>query len=234
MENTESVQTSAQEKRLIVIPFSGFYESSHDSMIDQEIESLFQDDCGNVHDMPDDFWYNYNGAEIRKAYAKDYTENFQDWLENECGIKIKLEFESLQSPREYNFTTDRIFCYISKEDIAGLFQIADTEKLESIIKEEFTSRDGFSSSYSNLLLDWLEKPLMEWDHNELATLLRAAIETKGNPKMDDYELMEHSSCNGVISSLVWDNLPDECKKLADAWWDKYRPDGDFIKQKEQV
>ena len=48
--------------------------------------------------------------------------------------------------------------------------------LESVIKANFTSYDGFSSFYPNDLETWLEKPLSEWDYNELGTLLGAVMQ----------------------------------------------------------
>ena len=43
-------------------------------------------------------------------------------------FKIKGEFDSLKSPREYNFATDRIFIKISENEIARIFEACDKKK----------------------------------------------------------------------------------------------------------
>ncbi|MDE3023040.1 MAG: hypothetical protein KGI54_14525 [Pseudomonadota bacterium] len=95
---------------------------------------------------------------------------------------IGLTFESMDSPREYNFTTDRIYASVPVFVLRKLFKRSREEKhrtLAAVIKKRFTSYDGFYSFYSNDLGDWLNRPLAEWDHNELGTLLIAALEMSG-------------------------------------------------------
>ncbi|WP_218012891.1 hypothetical protein, partial [Streptococcus salivarius] len=43
--------------------------------------------------------------------------------------------------------------------------------------------DGFISHYDNALDSWLAKPLQEWDHNEIETLLVAMT---GEPETMDF------------------------------------------------
>lgn len=89
-----------------------------------------------------------------------------------------IAFEEMTSPREYNFETDRIFVLMPAYRLQQLFakSRADGHKvLSEVIKERFTSYDGFISGYRNRLVDWLAKPLVAWDHNELGTLLIAAL-----------------------------------------------------------
>ena len=57
--------------------------------------------------------------------------------------------------------------------------IPRTTRLAATIKSRFTARDGFSSHYSNDLESWLTKPLRDWNHSELGTLVIAAIELAG-------------------------------------------------------
>src|SRR5690606_26269592 len=107
-----------------------------------------------------------------------------------------LEFESLDSPREYNFCTDRIFCYIPLESAKRLFVISakgNHKRLKEVIRERFTSRDGFISFYSNNLEEWLDKPLDQWDHNEIGTLLIAVAPCFDDASWGFYESM---ACNG--------------------------------------
>ena len=95
---------------------------------------------------------------------------------------LGLEFEALDSPREYNFATDRIFAKIRLGMVRRLFAISAREghaTLSALIEDRFTSRSGFASYYPNALDDWLAKPLRDWDHNELGTLLRAVLQAAG-------------------------------------------------------
>lgn len=201
-------------KKTVVIPFSGFYESTHNSLFDREIESLFEyDDQGNSN-IPDEFyWANINYQHMRLEYSKRYVENFNELIKTESDFDLGLTFESLQSPREYNFTTDRIFCYIDQRTIRKLFAYAidHMELFDQCVKDNFTSCDGFCSYYSNNLQDWVKKPLGDYDHNEIGLLLEVLI--KGNDIKEEsfeaYNLMESEMCNGVITNLLDEATPRE-------------------------
>lgn len=102
---------------------------------------------------------------MRKEYCKMYVEEFSK------DNKITLEFESLSSPREYNFSTDRIFCFISQDEVARLLKEVDRKQFAEYIKENFTSYDGFSSSYSEYIDDWNLEDVESLDHNEVGALI---------------------------------------------------------------
>lgn len=216
----------------IKIPFPGFYCSELESMIDHEIESAFDYEGTGNAEIPDDFYIKMKYHGIFLAIAELYTEAFQDWLDNEAGIKIGLRFKDMVSPRYYNFETDRLFCEISDQDIMALWRIVDKDILEKLIKERFTSRDGFSSHYQNSLKNtgedyktaWPGNP-KTWNHNQLETLLIAAVLSVFDKKEglreervyfekyhapDIYGLMESAACNGYIHNAVWDNVPQAC------------------------
>lgn len=145
----------------------------------------------------------FDVTEYRAAYLKIaqwYAEAFDSWAGEQLGMtrkakrnrydyqtektvvetydadSIGLKFESMDSPREYNFATDRIFCHIPLKTVRALFKASKAENhisLRAAIRERFTSYDGFISGYPNALDSWLSKPLQEWDHNEIGTLLVA-------------------------------------------------------------
>lgn len=186
------------------IPFSGFYESWHSGDIDQEIISYFDiEGRGDSSLVPDDIYMSFPYGDAYKRYAEEYAESFNNWFTSETGLSLDLKFESLVSPREYNFTTDRIFCFITPEKKRELFNHVDKDKLRKVIKEHFTSRSGFSSFYSNDLDQWLLKPVEDWDHNQIGTLINAAMPEEFN----DYDVMEDDRGNGVISNIVSDLMP---------------------------
>jgi len=218
---------------LTTIPFDGFYESVHSQIIDSEIESYFQYNDQGDSNVPWQESPDYNA--IHEGYAKRYASEFNDALD----VDLNLTFESLSSPREYNFTTDRIFCTIALEKAQILFDLHKSEnfeRLEKYIKEHFTSCDGFASSYSNQLKDWLEKPLDQWDHNEIGALIASM-----SNNIDQYELMESAMCNGFIYSLICDAMPQELRDFANVQsmarqevdfsaWQNNRAYDDYVQQ----
>lgn len=118
-----------------------------------------------------------------KAKRKTYNVATAGYIEEEYRLdSIRATFESMDSPREYNFTTDRVYANIPLAVMRALFKRSKAEKhatLSKVIAERFTSCDGFISGYPRHLADWLENPLQDWDHNEMATLLIAALRMAG-------------------------------------------------------
>lgn len=124
----------------------------------------------------------FDCTDYQKCYlkvAQFWVEAFDWWCHKSLGTpKKSFALESVSSPREYNFTTDRVFAEVPAPVVEMLFERSAKEghrALERRIKETCTSYDGFSSFYSNWLEEWLDKPLAEWDHNEIGALIAAAI-----------------------------------------------------------
>lgn len=175
------------------IPFDGFYESVHNLNINMALENTFGDKEGSGEYK--DYWemvIDYRG--IYNAYARQYT----DKMAEELGIG--LEFEELVSPREYNFTTDRIFCQISLEDAQKIRDKITDDELDAAIKERFTSYDGFASFYPNSLYEgvWL-KPLDQWDHNQVGTLIEIVCKEQLD---DDFQLYAVNDCSSLVDSFI--------------------------------
>lgn len=196
--------TDRPEKFLSTIPFAGFYESYHDAEFDREIESAleYSDLDSNstlYHELLD---LAYSGAAdfeaAREEYAKEYAASFLEWL------SLDGEFESVSSPRFYNFETDRVFVELTRGDLARLWSMVDRETLDAACRERFTSRSGFISHYSPDWRDWGR--LTSWDHNQIGTLLGAAAETEQGAKWymaDECDLMESYLCNGGVHGALW-------------------------------
>ena len=95
------------------IPFSGFYESVHDVVIDEALTDGFGGE------LPDDFWdeAQIDWESLRKYYAKAYVEQALYTLElADSSVKAGPEILSsildnlvIDSPREYNFRTDELW-----------------------------------------------------------------------------------------------------------------------------
>ena len=202
---------------LTTIPFSGFYNSLHDCALDDAVEYMFadQDGCSYNHKLARRVYDGCNWRGVREAYAKDYAESFA----HEFGIE--LTFDSLDSPRFYNFTTDRIFCNLPINEAERLLDELPYGALDDVAKDQFTSRDGFSSFYSPKVEDWGD--LSTWDHNQLGALVQAYVYSKddslGDGEFDDYAefaLMEDARGNGCIDSWIDDNTP-QLGRLYKVW-----------------
>lgn len=164
---------------IIEIPFSGFYESWYSDELDDVEKNEVEYYC-EEHDVDEEWLANemWRFQDIRKAeqvICPVYVDTFNDFIAETFNLQLGLTFSDMSSPKEYNFTTDRIFAHISDDAVQALFDAVDTPALRKTIRDRFTSRDGFISFYSNNLENWLEQPLSEWDHNELGTLFYALI-----------------------------------------------------------
>ena len=192
---------------LIKLPFDGFYESIHDSNIDYAIESLFQDEQGDSH-VPESFWDKYDGSNVRIEYSKLFVEQVQQYLQDECNLFVNLTFESMTSPKFYNYETDIIYCELPVQDVIDIWKLTDKARLSKVAIDRHTSRSGFISFYDNDVESWGD--VTTWDHNQLETLLIAWADYYG-----DCELMDEQ--HESIESLVYDNLNAECKAMVDGF-----------------
>lgn len=177
-------------KILIQIPFDGFYNSVTDTLLDDDvnyhIEQLQEENPG-YNDYPD---YSVDHVYIVKEYVKAYS----SWLVNNDFPAIDLEYDSLSRSREYNFTTDRIFCYVSMGDIEKYYKAFMVNgNNQQVINDTFKSHDGFASFYNDFVDEWKNIPLSDWDHNQLMILL---------PEPNYWALWEDAQCNGVFNSAI--------------------------------
>ena len=122
--------TTETQKTEFSLNFGGFYHSEHSENIDSQEES---------------YGYNWEEIDYKKTHL-NYCDSYLNRLSEE--LEIDLIFIQLDSPREYNFTTDKILCSISENDFNTLLDVYDTKELFDNIEEHSKSRDGFSSFYS--------------------------------------------------------------------------------------
>jgi hypothetical protein len=170
---------TATEETLLdaVIPgFPGFYNSELDSLMDREIEDAMENDGLTWEEADKRYDYQRARLAITQAWMNAFVWEFD----------IKLKFESIQSPREYNFTTDRLFVQLpltEAERMAAVLKDADGEWNDSfkhVLGKMFTSYDGFYSFYPNNPNEgeWL-MPLDQWDHNQMQALIAAYLYERG-------------------------------------------------------
>lgn len=193
---------------IIQIPFSGFYDSIHSINIEYELDcGIFTDHatgCTNYDRLSELFYNAIDWHQSRLDYAREYVDNFN----REFGLN--LVFESMTSPREYNFSTDRIFCEIDKKDLRQIVRQTPKERLIKHAVAMFTSRDGFSSFYDNNYLSWGR--IETWDFNQLHCLLMAWLETEHDVAEwydEEIYLMVDSQGNGFYSELIYKHCSDK-------------------------
>ena len=162
------------------IPFDGFYESfiSDDiyHQIGQQIEwdSDIYDLNEDEQQVIEDSYLSVNRSYFYNQIAEDYTNFYIDALNERLeGFTLNATYKCFESPREYNFETDRIFIEIEENHAIDFIKyiIKNYKKeLEKKIKDRFTSRDGFISFYKNSLDLWIDD-YSEWDFNMIGTCL---------------------------------------------------------------
>ena len=207
--------------KLSTIPFDGFYESIHSMRLEDEIDSIFSDASGcEVNHGLVSLAYDYiDFGAIREAYSREYVKQFA------LATGIKCTFESLRSPREYNFMTDVIHVSIDDDEVLRLYNAIDVDAMVSHCVESFTSRDGFSSFYNAGWTTWGD--VMTWDHNQIGALVEVysmqvtdGYEVDSGSGLGSYSLcdaiVDDMRCNGGVSNAVYAGLvSDKCKRLLD-------------------
>lgn len=197
--------------KLSVIPFSGFYNSLHDSELDHALEMMFSDDSGNPNDgLVSRAFDLVQWQRVHAAYAAHYAAAFIE----EFGIE-GAAFESMTSPREYNFETDRVFITLPESEVTRILSVTPRETLDAVAAEMFTSRSGFISHYSPDVDSW--GPVAEWDHNQCFALLSAyVLHMRDGEAFDiwaEYSIMEHCSCNGYLDEWLSESADPGLKRL---------------------
>lgn len=190
---------------LTTIPFSGFYNSLHDSSLDDALDQMFSDHatgCTVNHKLRDRAFDACQWGLVHGNYAAEYAKALA------AEFKIALTFESLKSPREYNFDTDRIFCEIELDEVKRIRAETSEKVFRDKVRERFTPCDGFIPFYSANLDNWDE--IETWDHNEVGTLIAAYIDEQaiGFDMWTEYDLMESARTNGRLDEWIIQATPD--------------------------
>lgn len=151
----------------VILPFfHGFYNSIHDD----KLNDLAQDEDG---DWCEEEAEKIDWQKARIEYCKEYVDKFSELTE------IAMEFKELDSPRFYNYSTDKIVVEISLSVLADIY--AKTiknycDELSDKIEENHSHRSGFISFYSNDIEHWIKKGIVNYDHNEWSTILEVYCE----------------------------------------------------------
>ena len=130
--------------------FNGFYNTLFENILDNATEFAI-DDYNEQNN--DDFDF----ASIKNEICKDAVSKIEEKL-NEIGINCTINFQTLVSPREYNFSNDSINIEINFKKFSQVIEILEQnfDSFSKYIKDNYTSRDGFISSHSSYASDWME------------------------------------------------------------------------------
>lgn len=220
------------------IPFSGFYNTSHDAMFDSWLE-YEQEVLTSEHGATDEqiselgelFYSEIKWQAVHVEYCKAYC-NALVKLIADASRKYKLDdkgerylskpfelqpiFIEMTSPREYNFETDCMYCAIPLEQLQYMLNKIPADDWRAFVESKCTSYDGFVSFYPSDYDSW-EKALTQWGEARLGMILEAyLIHILADESTSDIEealaghvLIEDYSVNGDIHSWIWENASDK-------------------------
>lgn len=144
--------------------FPGFYYSIL-SFPDEDELHFTEEFYGELeNEQLNIFWdcIDYRGYE--KEVGERYMEAYQDrvWTIAEFMKGFTFEFEGIDSPREYNFTTDKLVVNMKakSESIQFLVHYCINQhrtQFDKYLKDNFSSYDGFWSFWPNNVPDWWKK-----------------------------------------------------------------------------
>ena len=201
------------------IPFDGFYESFINADIDHEIEidTEYYSELYDLNESEEELlcnsFLNINSYKFYNQIAKDYTNFYIDALNERLkGFTLKATYKCFNSPREYNFETDRIFIEIEENHCIEFIEhiVKNYKKeLEKKIEDRFRSRSGFISFYKNSIDLWT-KDFKEWDCNMIGTCFELF---NLEEEEVNYSLREYLTES--ISENLHNTLDKEAKDLLD-------------------
>ena len=120
---------------IVYFNFGGFYNSYFSEAIDDVIYGEDDEEDTNINiDAIDNKSLNVKVSEV-------ILNSFRDQLDADYGIKLKLKFKGLDSPRYYNFTTDKLIVKLTK---------GDRKKLRGLVREDSDIEDSLQEDIKNL------------------------------------------------------------------------------------
>src|ERR1700694_1925936 len=138
--NSNQSGTAMSDKLIINLPFEGFYESKYSGEVDhiEEREAEYaeerQEEDGiapelrlEASDFSEVLFDCTSYRDCYLAVSKAYVDAFNHVASEYLGLPLALEWESMDSPREYNFATDRVYAHISVETVVALFAMSAAE-----------------------------------------------------------------------------------------------------------
>lgn len=148
--------------------FPGFYGS----VFEYDGEEYDIGEYNREHETELDWdGFNWNYADYHNRVAKAFVNRLETELNHI--FPVKIEFETLASPREYNFANDSINVKVELNLKALLTQIKARKEAAAIyFADKYTSCSGFISSHSPNIESWLaESYILEKPEHRIGALL---------------------------------------------------------------
>jgi hypothetical protein len=202
------------------IPFPGFYNSIYDSGFDSDIEYAIENYCDEnpesvESDVVNAFWDSVDTSRARLEIAELHVETWCSTFTAVTGIDLGLKFKAIESPREYNFTSDSVYASVSRKAVFECYKLAKADgftRFRAAVKERFTSRSGFISFYPSDYKMWINKPLVDWDCNEIETLIVAALGDADGFQNDlEWDVYEYASGNGMFACVDYSKAEESLR-----------------------
>lgn len=177
----------------------------------------------------------YDHQSAQKAYCAEYASTL-------CAILgIEYHSEVMTSPKYYNYESDKIHLQVAdevlknwikrlKSDVGVKAQFAD------IIKNRCTSYDGFISSHSNQLDDYLRLPIDKWDNIKAGFLLETIMHVDHADQLADsycglvvFEEILHDELSGNLFSFTYTACFDTLLQAAITAYRDENSDDDYTR-----
>ena len=170
--------------------FVGFYDSIFTPYFEEDLEC--DDELQAWVNENVDYDYKEYESNVARHYIYAVEDALREYLPN-----FRAEYKEVDSPKYYNFTTDRVvgLCNLNeiREDIKKYIN-NNFDAFRKWVKDNHSSYDGFISFYSNNVYDWdLDGEL---DHNELMSIFGFILT---NEKIIGY------NCDWDLNSRVWED-----------------------------
>lgn len=203
--------------------FPGFYESILSFPTDDELY-FAEEEYGEIKDENAQTFYDcINYREYEKEIGRKYLEAYQDriWKIAYFMKGFTFEFVEIDSPREYNFTTDKLAVNLRAESESIQFLVHycinhHRTQFDKYLKCNFTSRDGFWSFWPNNTGEWWDKMR---DENLSATdlgfmimwMVHFVLEYNWEGIEEIYYELSQDALEGVYASefIDWDKFEKE-------------------------
>ena len=226
----------------VEIPFSRFYETSHNAAFDTWLEyeqDMLSSDHGatpeQLQELADKFYKGVNWRAVYRQYAVEYCEALCVMVKDESheyvtdasgarklseGVDLSIAFEELKSPRFYNYETDRIYGRIPIQQLEAIRAAIPSDVWAEYVKEEYTSYDGFMSYHSNDASAWPDD-LRDWGEARLGSLLACYIihilggADKAHEALS-WGIMGDAFGNGFIANCIFDNASEDFRIHCDS------------------
>ena len=192
--------------------FDGIIERCEENEL-EHINELRGDKDLEPVDWDDVKWSVYDDA------RKIINERCVDWVEDKIkellNIHIKVNYQSMVSPKYYNFSNDSINVEYEIDSLTVIrnYLIDNRGMFEEYLLENYKSRDGFISSHSHKVDDWLSVMYSEKDlEHKFGSILHFIIDNEMQEAVwEMYYYAEEARCN---DQLVYAENFDELTETA--------------------